>query len=172
MGVRISYQGRRARQHAFWLSSGNWQSSNQPDVHPFADKPDKLPAGFQKKYNRDYHAIIVNDKLGVHLRDSTSSANRLICRPSRCGGTSCSRICSCPEEEEVLEEPVEFAAPPQLFPPLRLDREVSVQPLLTPDNYAENALKLIQSAKKSVWFQNQYINFPRNQRRFHRVPSC
>ena len=48
---------------------------------------------------------------------------------------------------------------PQLFPPLRLNRLVSVQPLLTPDNYAENALKLIQSAKKSVWFQNQYINF-------------
>ena len=34
-----------------------------------------------------------------------------------------------------------------------------MQPLLTPDNYAENALKLIQSAQKSVWFQNQYINF-------------
>ena len=31
--------------------------------------------------------------------------------------------------------------------------------MLTPDNYAENALKLIQSAKKSVLFQNQYINF-------------
>jgi phosphatidylserine/phosphatidylglycerophosphate/cardiolipin synthase-like enzyme len=42
---------------------------------------------------------------------------------------------------------------------LQLDRKVSVQPLLTPDNYAENALKLIKSAKKSVWFQNQYINF-------------
>ena len=23
----------------FWLSSGNWQSSNQPDVHPFDDHP-------------------------------------------------------------------------------------------------------------------------------------
>ena len=34
-----------------------------------------------------------------------------------------------------------------------------MQPLLTPDNYAENALKLIKSAEKSVWFQNQYINF-------------
>ena len=29
---------------------------------------------------------------------------------------------------------------------------------MSPDNYAENALKLIQSAQKSVWFQNQYIN--------------
>ena len=34
-----------------------------------------------------------------------------------------------------------------------------MQPLLTPDNYAEHALTLIHSAKKSVWFQNQYINF-------------
>ncbi|MFX9672955.1 hypothetical protein ABTO96_19410, partial [Acinetobacter baumannii] len=47
----------------FWLSSGNWQSSNQPDVHPFADHPKKLPPQFQRKYNRDYHAIIENDKL-------------------------------------------------------------------------------------------------------------
>ena len=52
-----------------------------------------------------------------------------------------------------------FAAPPQFFQPLRLNRKVSVQPLLTPDNYAENALALIRSAQKSVWFQNQYINF-------------
>ena len=48
---------------AVWLSSGNWQSSNQPDVHPFVENPDELPAGFQSKYNRDYHAIIKNDKL-------------------------------------------------------------------------------------------------------------
>jgi hypothetical protein len=34
-----------------------------------------------------------------------------------------------------------------------------VQPLLTPDNYAESALKLILSAAETVWFQNQYINF-------------
>ena len=37
---------------AFWLSSGNWQSSNQPNVHPFAKNPGKLPPQFQRKYNR------------------------------------------------------------------------------------------------------------------------
>ena len=42
-----------------------------------------------------------------------------------------------PEEEEAPERVRE---PPQFFKPLRLNREVSVQPLLTPDNYAENAL--------------------------------
>ena len=65
-------------------------------------------------------------------------------------------ICSCRRKRK---RPSTFARPPQLFKPLRLNREVSVQPLLTPDNYAQHVLKLIKSAKKSVWFQNQYINF-------------
>ena len=142
----------------FWLSSGNWQSSNQPNVHPFGNNPSKLPPQFQKKYNRDYHAIIANKKLADIFefyikRDFKESADQ--------AGQAVSFVqpdLFVPEEEEVAEEAVAFA-PPRLFEPLRLNREVSVQPLLTPDNYAEHALKLIQSAQKSVWFQNQYINF-------------
>jgi phosphatidylserine/phosphatidylglycerophosphate/cardiolipin synthase-like enzyme len=142
---------------AVWLSSGNWQSSNQPDVHPFGDQPDKLPAGFQRKYNRDYHAIAVNDKLA-------SVYETYIKRDYELSSAQAGEVTSfaAPDlfvPEEGLEEIPEFAAPPQLFKPLQLNRVVSVQPLLTPDNYAENALKLIRSAEKSVWFQNQYINF-------------
>ena len=143
---------------AFWLSSGNWQSSNQPNVHPFGNNSGKLPPQFQKKYNRDYHAIIANKKLADIFefyikRDFEESADQ--------AGQAVSFVqpdLFVPEEEEVPEEAVAFA-PPRLFEPLRLNREVRVQPLLTPDNYAEHALKLIQSAQKSVWFQNQYINF-------------
>jgi PLD-like domain len=142
---------------AFWLSSGNWQSSNQPNVHPFGDNPSKLPSQFQKKYNRDYHAIIANKNLANIFefyikRDFEESADQ--------AGQAVSFVqpdLFVPEEEVVEEE--EPFAPLRLFEPLRLDRKVSVQPLLTPDNYAEHALKLIQSAQKSVWFQNQYINF-------------
>jgi hypothetical protein len=140
-----------------WLSSGNWQSSNQPDVHPFAKPPSKLPAGFQKKYNRDYHAILDNDKLAA-------AYERYIRRDftlTQAQGSA--EAFALPDlfvpEEEAAETLDDFAAPPQLFPPLRLHRKIQVQLLLTPDNYAENALKLIRSAKKSVWFQNQYINF-------------
>jgi hypothetical protein len=141
----------------FWLSSGNWQSSNQPDVHPFIDDPEKLPAGFQRKYNRDYHAIINNEKLAAIYefyvkRDFELSAAQAS-EPVSFAGPDL----FVPEDEE--EEVVDFAAPQQLFKPLRLNREVSVQPLLTPDNYTDNVLKLIKSARKSVWFQNQYINF-------------
>jgi hypothetical protein len=139
-----------------WLSSGNWQSSNQPDVHPFVPNPEKLPADFQKNYDRDYHAIIKNQKLASIFefyikRDFALSAAQ--------AGEAVSFVAPdlfVPEEQEA--EAVTFAAPPQLFKPLRLNRVVSVQPLLTPDNYAQNGLKLIRSANKSVWFQNQYIN--------------
>jgi len=147
---------------AIWLSSGNWQSSNQPDVHPFVDNPDELPAGFQRKYNRDYHAIIENDKLAAIYesyikRDFEMSAeqageNVSFAQPDLAAEPDL----FVPIEGEMPEE---FAKPKKMFKPLQLDRKVSVQPLLTPDNYAENALKLIKSAKKSVWFQNQYINF-------------
>jgi hypothetical protein len=56
-------------------------------------------------------------------------------------------------------EPQGFVKPTNLFRPLHLNRKVTVQPLLTPDKYPEHALALIRSARKSVWFQNQYINF-------------
>ena len=140
-----------------WLSSGNWQSSNQPDVHPFAADPGKLPAGFQRKYNRDYHAIIVNDRLAsiyeTYIKRDFELASAQAGEPESLAGPDL----FVPEEEP--EPAVAFAAPPQFFPPKRINRMVSVQPLLTPDNYAEHVLKFIGDANESVWFQNQYINF-------------
>ena len=142
---------------AFWLSSGNWQSSNQPDVHPFDDAADKLPAQFQKKYNRDYHAIIANKRLADIYEFYIKRDFELCAEQAGEVVSFAAPDLFVPEEEEV-EEPIAFAAP-KFFEPLAIEREVSVQPLLTPDNYAEAAIALIQSAKKSVWFQNQYINF-------------
>src|SRR5262249_19693015 len=123
---------------SFWLSSGNWQSSNQPPYRPFASSPDKLPPGFQRNYNREYHAIIENSKLAqayeAYLkRDLELTAAQGLPKPF-----------ALPDlfvEEEVPEE-VPFAQPPEYFPPLRLDRKIKVQPLLTPDNYVEHVLPL------------------------------
>lgn len=148
---------------AVWLSSGNWQSSNQPDVHPFVPNPEDLPAGFQRKYNRDYHAIIKNDKLAAIYESYIKRDFELSAAQADQTVTFSQPDNLAPEPDLFVpidqDEPVDFAKAPHLFEPLHLSRKVSVQPLLTPDNYAENALKLIQSAKKSVWFQNQYINF-------------
>jgi hypothetical protein len=144
---------------AIWLSSGNWQSSNQPDVHPFAGDGKKLPAGFQRKYNRDYHAIIVNAKMASIYEGYIKRDHDLSAAQAGKAEPFAAPDLFVPEEEAEEEPAVAFAEPPRFFKPLRLDRVVSVQPLLTPDNYAENALKLIRSAQKSLRFQNQYINF-------------
>jgi PLD-like domain len=144
--------------NAGWLSSGNWQSSNQPNVHLFGDDADPdqpLPDGFPGEYNREYHAIFESETLA-------SIYEQYIRRDFE--------LCAAQAEEpaefaapdlfvpEAVELPEAFGEGGQFFPPLRVDRVVKVQPLLTPDNYAENVLKLIKSAKTSLRFQNQYIN--------------
>jgi hypothetical protein len=107
---------------AVWLSSGNWQSSNQPDVHPFAENASRLPVGFQRKYSRDYHAIIVNDRLAsiyeTYIKRDFKLASAQVGAPEAFAAPDL----FVPEEEP--EEPVAFAAPPQLFKPLRINRVV------------------------------------------------
>lgn len=140
----------------FWLSSGNWQSSNQPAVRLFGDHPETPPPGLQRKYNRDYHAIITNDRLAAAYETYIKRDYDLTHDAGEAQELALPDL-FIPEFEP--EEVVTFAAPPHFFPPLRLERPVKVQPLLTPDNYAEHVLALIDSARSRVWFQNQYINF-------------
>ena len=140
----------------FWLSSGNWQSSNQPPFHPFAEDADCLPLDYQQQYNREYHAIITNERLATVFescidRDAELIADAGTIEPGPPNDVFVAAV--------APQEPLQFDEPQQLFPPLRLSRRVTVQPLLTPDNYVEHTLALIRSATASVWFQNQYINF-------------
>jgi hypothetical protein len=141
---------------SFWLSSGNWQSSNQPPVRPFGEAADALPAGFQQLYNREYHAIVTGERLAEVFESYIQRDAELIAAR---GAAEAFTLPDLFVTEVGPEPPVQFAGPPQLFPPLRLSRRVRVQPLLTPDNYAGHTLALIRSATESVWFQNQYINF-------------
>jgi phosphatidylserine/phosphatidylglycerophosphate/cardiolipin synthase-like enzyme len=53
--------------------------------------------------------------------------------------------------------------PIKIFPPLVLkSAKFKIQPILTPDNYREHILPLIDSAKKTLYFQNQYIHYGPN----------
>jgi hypothetical protein len=140
--------------NAVWVSSGNWQSSNQPNVHPFQPGAE-VPSGFQRKYDRDYHAIFKNERIASIFEQYIKRDHDLSAAQAGRPIDFAMPDLFVPE----VEAPEPFAAPPQFFEPLTINRAVSVQPLLTPDNYAENALTVIRSAQESVWFQNQYINF-------------
>jgi phosphatidylserine/phosphatidylglycerophosphate/cardiolipin synthase-like enzyme len=125
-------------------------------VYPFGEAADDLPPDFQQLYNRDYHAIITNERLAAVFETHIDRDAELT---SAAGAMEPFALPDLFVTESAPVEIVQFDEPPQFFPPLRLARRVRVQPLLTPDNYAEHTLALIRSATDSVWFQNQYINF-------------
>jgi hypothetical protein len=134
-----------------WLSSGNWQSSNQAPGAPPQDNQE------QKKllttYNREWHVVIDNANVagifeGYLQWDFDASADFV---PK-----------ALLEAYELVPSagPAAFEAQVEIrsFDPLQIDREVDMQPLLTPDNYVEHVLALIESATDRLYFQNQYIN--------------
>lgn len=138
---------------SFWLSSGNWQSSNQPD------KDFSTNAGLTAKYNREWNAIIENNKLSEiyykfidwdFVRSSEKPEDELIEK------TELPDMYA-PEEEPEAGKLAKYL----LFPPKKFvytnTKPLKVQPVLTPDNYIEHALEIIKSAENTLYFQNQYI---------------
>jgi V8-like Glu-specific endopeptidase len=137
---------------AFWLSSGNWQSSNQPN-HDLASG--ETSWDLLLNHNREWHAVIENANLArqfekfilYDLKNAKADADT-----------------EAPGLREVyflVDEAIEERRPagtPTYFKPLKVTRRVRVQPLLTPDNYQERALALINTAERQLLFQNQSLN--------------
>jgi hypothetical protein len=155
---------------SFWLSSGNWQSTNQPatDFPLMGGAPAMSEAREMAKSNREWHVIVENRELAGILAE-------YIEKDRRASEMEASEEAPVPvgeppypgDDEFVLEfrEPLspltaeEEAArlPKRVFAPLVLEAAVEVQPILTPDNYAEHALELIGRARRRLWFQNQSL---------------
>ena len=137
-----------------WLSSGSWRSSNQPPFDPIKDNDQTPP--LIEQYDRDWHVLISHPGLAGlferHLLRDEQEA------------TAVAEALPAPEPEfwvpeayfRATDEEARVAAKYQ--PPLVITRKVRVQPLLTPDNYAEHVLPLIQNARKSLYFQNQSLD--------------
>jgi phosphatidylserine/phosphatidylglycerophosphate/cardiolipin synthase-like enzyme len=149
---------------AFWISSGNWQGSNQPDVDAF-ELDDKALRELFSKHNREWHVVCDHPKLAEtfegYIKFDVAEATRVG-----------ERGMVPPPLPELLmpavAEPEDVRAPlrpvkrfkPKKFTFAAADK-VKVQPILTPDNYGEHVVPLILSAKKTLYFQNQYIKIPK-----------
>jgi hypothetical protein len=156
---------------ALWLSSGNWQSSSIPSR-------DSVTKGFTnwelyKRYNRDWYVIVESEPLArifeAVLRHDLEEARQFaVPEPSSPPGD---------EDDASDEEAMQQTGARRILPvssawqkgpgadrpaihagPLTFHKRLKVQPLLTPDNYAEKVLELIRGARKSIWLQNQYIH--------------
>jgi len=141
---------------SFWLSSGNWQSSNQPNADPLKKPWDRK---WLSAYNREWHAIVEHAGLAADfekylLHDFNNNV-----------GVGSEEAMILPDillpDEVFMPTAAERTAPFKYFEPLSETRMFDVQPLLTPDNYHEHALALINGANEELLIQNQTFNAPK-----------
>lgn len=142
---------------SFWLSSGNWQSSNQPppEVTPLV-RP--LNRKWLSQYNREWHAIVDHPGLAADFekyllhdyKNNIDGRDEAMILPDLLM-----------PEELFMPTAIERAAPFKYFDPLIETRVFDVQPLLTPDNFHEHALALINGAQEELLIQNQTFNAPK-----------
>jgi hypothetical protein len=149
---------------AFWLSSGNWQNSNQPP-----EDVAKLDVSAQRKlfssHNREWHVIVEHPGLAKIYEDyiqfDMREAKRVETEEERGPRPPAVELPDLLVSEEMFEPAERAAVQIRLFRPQSLNftaqAPLRIQPLLTPDNYHENVRKLIESAKEKVYLQNQYI---------------
>jgi V8-like Glu-specific endopeptidase len=145
--------GNRIEDKAFWLSSGNWQSSNQPPIKRAISEIDDLTWSDVADYNREWHATVEHAGLASTFRNHLEQDyedNEAVARTE----APMPRLPDVLVPVDMLERP---RRPPQFrtFPPKVIQGRVKVQPLLTPDNYPEVVAKLITDARERVLIQNQ-----------------
>jgi hypothetical protein len=140
---------------SLWISSGNWQSSNQPHFDPLSGERDRYLPGLQLTYDREWHALVGHEKLAATLEkfiqwDALKAASLKV---SPGGGAR--------PDLEIKETSATQATivrsrffQPQSF---ELSKEDSAQPLLSPDNYLDFVVPLLARARRTLFIQNQYI---------------
>jgi len=151
---------------AFWLSSGNWQSSNQPDVDTLNLSPAKLLA----RYNREWHVVVEHAGMASTFEKfikqdmKQAKALQVEAQGDEFGAAGEDEAALAAELLIPAETASDFEADAperQLFPARTFtftdEKPLHVRQVLTPDNYAEAVVPVIKKAKKKLYFQNQYI---------------
>lgn len=143
-------RGRRIEDKRVWVSSGNWQTTNQPRINtPIED----LTWSDVKSYNREWHAVIEDAEIaGMFRRHLTQDYHdNLEASRSESVVSADEPMVMVQDEPEEERRPTDF----RVFAPLTVEEEMTVLPLLTPDNYPKIVLELIENAKDRILIENQ-----------------
>jgi hypothetical protein len=147
--IKVAVRDRKA----FWLSSGNWNNSNQPDVDPLTSRADARAA---TKYDRDWHVIVEHTRLSRIF--SSYLENDLQVAMAHQAGEAALAL---PPAVPAFEEPSLAAASfVDFFQPQTFHGRMRVRPLLTPDAgvYSGAVLDLVRGATKTLYIQTQYAH--------------
>jgi len=139
---------------AMWLSSGNFSPSSQPLISPGAG------GQLYNKGNREWHVVIENERLAGIFE-------RFIEHDIAQAGAGVA-----PESAEVRPDVLipesAFAPEAAVIQPHPFEARtfaaagnpVRIQPLMSPDNYADAVLRLIQDAERTLYLQFSYVRQP------------
>lgn len=149
--------GAKLEDRSFWLSSGNWQSSNQAPLKRRVEDIDKVTQEEVGAYNREWHALVQHAGLASTFRNHLE-------QDFKDNAKAAEQEAPLPAMFDVLV-PLEMTqaaahAPDfQVFEPELLEGRIKVQPLLTPDNYPDVVKGLIDRAESRILIENQSFNF-------------
>lgn len=146
----------------FWLSSGNWKDSNQAPIDPAGeDSTDIAPL---RQHNREWHAVIANQKLARMFQKFIEFDFREAERVPVDEGLELILPDVFVPEAAFMEE-LERAAVVEFFDPFEDEREFDIQPLLTPDRnahgdrlYLDHAIEMIKKGNERIYVENQSFN--------------
>src|SRR4051794_22805251 len=142
-----------------WLSSGNWNNSNQPDIDPAHNAVDATAA---RSRDRDWHVVIDSPQLAAtfeaYLRHDLTVAAQHQQTPAQAAAELDAPALAPVAILPAVESPP-FA---QFFAPTTVTDTMTITPLLTPDpgSYAAHVQTLIASAQHTLYLQFQYIELP------------
>lgn len=142
---------------SFWLSSGNWKRSGQPTTDPINPPfpPGFDPVAFQRRSNREWHVVIHSPGLAQLFEtyithDLTQAEEVQAVQPALVQPLSMPDLFIPDTSSALLEAP-------KFFKELEVTKELTVQPLMTPDNFVDFVLPLIEGAQQKLYFQNQSL---------------
>lgn len=144
---------------SFWLSSGNWNTHNLPDVDPADDKAVKDSFATS---DRDWHVICDCPPLAAvfkaHIQKDMSDARKAAAQPGFLSATfGRERLKALADDVPARPKP-EPRRPVEIFEPKTISGKIRIQPLLTPLAYRKPILDLIESARQRFYMQTQYIH--------------
>jgi phosphatidylserine/phosphatidylglycerophosphate/cardiolipin synthase-like enzyme len=138
--------------NAVWISSGNLNNSNQPEIDPFGD-PQPTDQETAKASDRDWHVVINSPELAQTLEAYLDSDFQFATLHAAHLSPALKQPKPALKRSSMIGD-FTFVAPRDF------NETMTITPLLTPDPgvYQQAMLELINSVTKSLYIQLQYIH--------------
>src|SRR5262249_1778506 len=119
----------------FWLSSGNWNTSNQPQVDP-SDQAALIDAAHTQ--DRDWHVICQSSESAQLFRTQLLQDRTTPKEAAASAAAPVAAMAAAPQAPMAEQQELALIAartPKTFFPAHTVTGTIKVKPLLTPDDY-------------------------------------